>query len=127
MNHKHNELKQVNECLRQSLAWCNQTWQKYDPMSEQYAILPLVIADDNVRPSKGSKAVWNDQLRKRYPGTVTQVVTDILPTDWKADSVLPDSIFYINYKPLRNTQTISYYSIFIATLSSRSKRGACDI
>ena len=46
MNQKHEEFKQVNKCLRQRLAWCNPTWQKYDPMSKKYATLPEVIADE---------------------------------------------------------------------------------
>ena len=62
-------------------------------MSEQYAILPRVIADENGHPVKGSKAVWKDQLKKRYPGPMAQVVTDILPTDWKADTVILDAMF----------------------------------
>ena len=109
MNQKQKELKQLNKCLRQRLAWCNRTGQKYDPMSEQYAILPRVIADENGHPVKGAKTVWKDQLKKRYPGPTAQVVTDILPTDWKADTVILDAMFFINCKPLRNT-TQCFYS-----------------
>ena len=82
-------------------------------MSELYAILPRVIADENGHPVKGSKAVWKDQLKKRYPGPMAQVVTDILPTDWKADIVTLDVMFFFNCKPLRNTRIISDYSMFL--------------
>ena len=84
-------------------------------MSEQYAILSRVIADENGHPVKGSKAVWKDQLKKRYPGPTAQVVTDILPTDWKADTVILDAMFFINCKPLRNTRTIVITQCFYST------------
>ncbi len=38
MNQKQKELKQVNKCLRQRLAWCNRTGQTYDTTKEQYSI-----------------------------------------------------------------------------------------
>lgn len=37
------ELKQVTKRLRQRLAWCNRTGQRYDPSFEQYSTYPRAI------------------------------------------------------------------------------------
>ena len=113
MNQKEKEMKQVNKCLRQRLAWCNRTGQTYDPVKEQYSLYPRAIADENGRPVKGLKSVWKDKLKKRYPGPTAQVVLNMLPNQWKADAVILDAMFFINCKPLRNTENITDYSSFL--------------
>ena len=113
LNQKQKEMQQVTKCLRQRLAWCNRTGQSYDPVNEQYSLYPRSIADENGYPLKGSKSVWKDKLKKRYPGPNTQVVLDLLPTPWKPDAVILDGMFFINCKPLRNTTTITDYSVFL--------------
>ena len=71
------------------------------------------FADENGYPLKGSKSVWKDKIKKRYPGPNTQVVLDLLPTQWKPDAVILDGMFFINCKPLRNTTTITDYSAYL--------------
>jgi len=112
INQKEKELKQVNKYLRLRLAWCNRTGQTYDPSSEQYSLYPRAIADETGSPVKGSKSVWKDKLRKRYSGT-TPVVIDTLPSQWNPDATIIDGMFLINCKPLRQTETIIQYSLFL--------------
>ena len=113
MNQREREMKQVNKCLRQRLAWCNRTGQTYDVNKEQYSMYPRAIADENGHPVKGVKSVWKDKLKKRYPGPTARVVSNVLPSEWNADAVILDAMFFINCKPLRNTETMMNYSIFL--------------
>ena len=111
MSQKQKEMKQVNKCLRQRLAWCNRTGATYDPTKEQYSMYPRAIATEMGYPVKGSKSVWKDKLKKRYPGQ--EVVIDVLPSQWKAEAVILDAMFFINTKPLRNMVTLSDYATFL--------------
>lgn len=110
MNQKQKEMKQVTTCLRQRLAWCNRTGQTYDPTKEQYSMYPRAIADEMGYPVKGSKSIWKDKLKKRYPG---QVVLHTLPSQWKPDAVILDAMFFLNCKPLHNIGTIAEYTTFL--------------
>lgn len=113
LSQKDKELKQVNKCLRQRLAWCNRTGQSYDTSNEQYSQYPRAICDENGLPQKGTKSVWKDKLKKRYPGPNMQVVFDMLPSQWIPDAVILDGMFLINCKPLRTTATIKDYGLFM--------------
>ncbi len=104
------ELRQVTKCLRQRLAWCNRTGERYDPEVEQYSVYPRAIADERGNPNTGSKSVWKDKLRKRY---VNQVIMDALPQGWSPDIIIVDAMFIINCKPLRNNRSIADYTMFL--------------
>lgn len=51
---KDKEHKQLEKCLRQRLAWCNQTGNSYDPSTEQYSTLPRALSDAYGCPHKES-------------------------------------------------------------------------
>ena len=100
MNQKEKDMKQVNTCLRQRLAWCNRTGQTFDQTVEQYSVYPRAIADENECPLKGSKSVWKEKLCKRYTDVSSPVISDMLPDQWSPDGIIIDAMFLINCKPL---------------------------
>ena len=113
MNQKEKDMKQVNTCLRQRLAWCNRTGQTFDQTVEQYSVYPRAIADENGCPLKGSKSVWKEKFFKRYTDVSSPVISDMLPDQWSPDGIIIDAMFLINCKPLRNVPNITDYSIFL--------------
>ena len=108
---KEKEFKQVNQCLRQRLAWCNRTGSTYNTSMEQYSPHPRAICDENGLPLKGSKSVWKDKLKKRY--SEPQVVFEVLPRGWIPQAVVFDGMFLINCKPLRSIGTLKEYGKFL--------------
>ena len=108
LTHKERESKQAMKCLRQRLAWCSRTQQRYDSNTEQYSIYPRALCDETGIQHKGVKANWTDKIRKRYSSA--QVMTDSLPAGWIPEAVIIDGMFLIHYAPLRKASTISQYA-----------------
>ena len=103
VSQRERELKQVTKCLRQRLAWCNQTGQKYDPHIEQYSAFPRALCSEKGIPHKSSKVAWIDKLEKRYATQECEsnpVVMHILPIGWVPEVVIIDAMFLIQCNPL---------------------------
>ena len=56
MSQKDREHKQVTQCLRRRLAWCNATGWLYNPAHEQYSVYPRAISDCDGNPHGGVKS-----------------------------------------------------------------------
>ena len=113
MSVKEREGKQIAKYLRQRLAWCNRTSQRYDPVKEQYSVYPRAICDEEGNPQKGAKSKWTEKLRKRYTTSNPPVLMNCLPNRWVPEAVLIDGMFIVQFAPLRRTATINMYAEFL--------------
>lgn len=85
------------EYLRRRLDWCRITGEPYDP-NEQYSVYPRALCDSNGVPHSGTKSLWLQKLINRY--VHSSIVTNNLPNEWIAETVIIDAMFLINTKPL---------------------------
>ena len=94
LSQKEKEERDTNKFLRNQLAWCNQTGQKYAESKEQYTILPRALADADGNPHSHQKSNWMEKLEKRY--TIPETTPFLSSLPW----VLQVVIFRRNVFPL---------------------------
>ena len=102
------EHKQVTQCLRRRLAWCNATGRSYNPALEQYSVYPRALSDCDGNPHEGVKSTWTEKLRGCYKHTNT--FFESLPSGWSPSVVVLDGMFLLNTNPLRQTNNVTSYA-----------------
>ena len=80
LSQKEKEERDTNKFLRNRLAWCNQTGQKYAESEEQYTILPRALADADGYPHSHQKSNWTEKLEKRY--TIPETTPFLFSLPW---------------------------------------------
>jgi hypothetical protein len=107
---KEKESEKVIKCLQRKLAWSRHYGHGLNNDLQQYSIYPRALCDENGLPHKAPKKHWTDKLMSRYKQASMPPFINELPADWIPQSAVIDTMFLINTKPLRTTNTVTDYA-----------------
>ena len=118
----------MQKCIRRKIAYANAKGTIPDVVGEQYIEFPHAICDVNGIPNKGQKSLTTKFYEARY-NQQCNIILNAFTGNWIPQTVILESMFLINTKPLQSHTTMAHFGKFLMKrfILTHFRRGTTEV